>query len=98
SGQFLVGLIGFSCLEKYLESLRLIQNGAKWRVGDGSIVQIYRWLPREGEGRVASPPSLLPEDCTVLSLIDEDSKWWNMELIDNLFPPDEAQKNIIHSS
>ena len=26
------------------------------------------------------------------SLIDEDSKWWNMELIDNLFPPNEAQK------
>lgn len=41
-----------------LNARRIIKQGARWRVGDGSQIRIYdsNWLPREAQGRIQSPP------------------------------------------
>ena len=41
---------------------------------------------------MSSPISTLPEDTTVSSLFDEDSKEWNMPLIETLFSLAEVEK------
>ena len=41
---------------------------------------------------MSSPISTLPEDTTVLSLFDEDSKEWNIPLIETLFSLAEVEK------
>ena len=66
--------------------------GAKWRVGNGSSIQIYhdKWLPSEEHGMVVSLPNLLPIDATVDILVDEETMWWNVNIIDQLFLPFEA--------
>ena len=76
-----------------MKAQSLIVNGARWRVGDGGTIRNYKdnWLPGEGNGRVTPPLSFLPKDCTVSSLIDEESKWWNTTLNDSLFLPDVAR-------
>lgn len=46
---------------------RVINLGAKWRVGDGKSVHIYKdnWLSGEGSGRIVSAPSLLHNESMV---------------------------------
>ena len=64
--------------------------GAKWRIGDGTSTRIFKdnWLLDENGGRVFSSVSHLHENSTV----DLDTKWWNVNLIDQIFLPFEAQK------
>lgn len=66
--------------------------GAKWRVGNGSSIRIYhdKWLPSEEHGMVVSLPNLLPTNATVDILVDEETRWWNVNIIDQLFLPFEA--------
>ena len=68
--------------------------GSKWRVGDGSLVRIFKdnGIPGNSEGRIISPKLDLPHNATVSHLMDMNSGWWNFMLIDNNFLPFEAQK------
>lgn len=67
---------------------------AQWRIGDGCTTWIYKdaWLPSEGCGMVVFLASFLHKENVVSDLIDVDSKWWNSQLIDQLFFTFEAQK------
>ncbi|KAL0015448.1 hypothetical protein SO802_002517 [Lithocarpus litseifolius] len=86
-------LLGPWCLTSPL-ARKLILVGAKWRIGDGCTTWIYKdaWLPSEGAGLVVSSTSFLHKESVISDLIDVDSKWWNSQLIDQLFFPFEAQK------
>lgn len=70
-----------------LGARRVISLGAKWRIGDGFTARIYKdnWLPKVGDGKVVSPIQFLHEDCIVVDLLDEDSGWWNSQLLDQVF-------------
>ena len=63
-------------------------------MGNGQTVRIYQdcWLPGDGSGKVISPPSLLSADARVADIIDADSGWWNLYLLERAFLPFEAQK------
>ena len=76
-----------------LKARKVIQLGARWRIGDGSSVKIFKdsWLPGVHSRRVLSPVSILSEDATVDQLIDSDSRWWNTNLVDTIFITSEAQ-------
>ena len=62
----------------------MIQLGARWRIGDGSSVKIFKdsWLPNVHSERVLSPVSVSSEDATVDQLLDSESRWWNTNLVD----------------
>ena len=76
-----------------LKARRVISMGAKWRVGDGGSISIYRdrWIPRISNSRVISPISSLGSEATVAELIDQASGCWNSRVIDDSFLHFEAQ-------
>ena len=77
-----------------LKARKVIQLGARWRIGDGSSVKIFKdsWLPNVHSGRVLSPVFVLSEDATVDQLLDSESWWWNTNLVDTIFIPSKAQQ------
>ena len=72
----------------------LIIQGSQWRVGDGSLINIWadKWLPSETNQKVLSPRTILPPKARVADLMDFSSpqpRWKNI-LIDTIFYPFEA--------
>ena len=73
---------------------------AKWEVlcqpkskgGLGDSVRIYKdvWLPSP-DGRIKSPVFHLAPESTMKSLIDPDTRWWNINLIYWCFHPPDAR-------
>ena len=80
--------------QSILKARYLIADGARYRVGNGQTVWIYQdcWLPSDGSGKVISPPSLLSTDARVANIIDVDSGWWNVYLLERAFLSFEVQK------
>jgi hypothetical protein len=70
-------------------SCDLLREGLVWWVGNGGKTWIWKdkWLPNPSTFRVISSLRLLDPDATVSKLIDEDSKWWNIPLLENIFFP-----------
>jgi hypothetical protein len=75
-------------------SCDLLREGLIWRVGNGCKIRIWkdRWIPNPSTYKIISPPILLDSEETVSSLVDAQSKWWNISLLDSLFTEDEVQK------
>jgi hypothetical protein len=75
-------------------SCDLLQEGLIWRVGNGCKIRIWkdRWIPNPSIYKIISPPILLDSEATVSSLVDAQSKWWNISLLNSLFTEDEVQK------
>ena len=50
-----------------LKARKVILLGARWRIGDGSSVKIFKdsWLPGAQSGRVLSFVSILSEEATM---------------------------------
>jgi len=67
-------------------SKSLLKEGLMWKVGTGENIRIWgdRWLPHNSH---ALYPLLdgLDEQSTVDSLINQDSKWWNVPYIERFF-------------
>ena len=61
----------------------IVKNGIRWQVGNGCSIQIWKdkWLPTLPSHRVVSPPSTLPPDATVASLIDAEEGVWKKEVV-----------------
>ena len=64
-----------------------------WRVGDGNSIKIWgdKWIDSTSSGMIQSPVQLLGENAKVRELIDVSTKWWDYELIREVFPKDEAK-------
>ena len=77
-----------------LKARYLIAKGARYRVVNGQKVRIYQdcWLPSDESSKVISSPSLLSADARVADIIDANSDWWNVYLLERVFLPFEAQK------
>ena len=75
------------------DSLRVIQEGTRWRVGNGKLIHIWddKWLPTPSTYKVIPPPPP-PGGNTVeypmlSTLIDPNTKWWKMETLRATFLP-----------
>ena len=82
----------FYAWKSILQSRRVIQKGAIWRVGDGRNIDIYNhnWLPEPGMSRVVSPK--IDEGLNrVFDLFYPNTKIWNWEVLQNSFYPWEAE-------
>jgi hypothetical protein len=71
----------------------LLREGLVWRVGNDKKIQIWkdRWLPSPSTFRVLSLPTSMDPNEIVSKLIDVQSKWWNIPLLESLFSKEEAQ-------
>ncbi|KAL0010011.1 hypothetical protein SO802_005119 [Lithocarpus litseifolius] len=74
-----------------LKARKVILLGAKWRVGDGESIRIYkdRWLPKSS---ITHIPSVLDSEARVAELIDPEAGGWNDQMLDSCFIPFEAQQ------
>jgi hypothetical protein len=75
-------------------SCDLLKEGLAWRVGNGSNIRIWKdkWLPDPGRPRILSSPLILNPDATVSELVDDNSKWWNIHLLNLIFSPEEVMQ------
>ena len=71
---------------------QLLKKGLIWRVGDGNSIKIWedKWFPNPISYEVQSPVRLLDPDARVSRLIDEVTKWWNIELVREIFCREEV--------
>ena len=70
----------------------VVKAGSRWQVGDGSSVQIWldKWLPKQTTFRVISPPTTIPADLRVCTLLNEDNREWKEDMIRQIFLPDDV--------
>jgi hypothetical protein len=71
----------------------LLKQGLVWRVGNGESINIWgdRWLPTPITYTVQSPHVLSLQENRVQTLIDRDSKCWNVPLLQATFNLEEAR-------
>jgi hypothetical protein len=71
----------------------LIKEGLVWRVGNGKSIRIWkdRWFKSPTTYKIISPPKILDPNSTVSALIEENTKWWNLGLLHQLFSSDEVK-------
>ncbi|XP_072088879.1 uncharacterized protein [Arachis hypogaea] len=72
----------------------VVEIGGCWRIGDGKTIKIWKdpWLPKQNGSRIWSPPKILDPNATVETLIREEEKAWNTDLINQIFAPFEARQ------
>ena len=75
-----------------LQAREVILKGARWRIGDGASINIWkhRWLDSSGGGQIVS----LQLDSSLITIKDlfiPHTKIWNKELINQNFLPWEAE-------
>jgi hypothetical protein len=72
----------------------LLQEGLIWKVGDGTKINIWgdRWIFSPHSNSIQSPVRMLNYDAKVAEIIDKDSGWWNIPLIEQIFPADIVEK------
>jgi hypothetical protein len=95
-GNFLESLIGKRpsfAWRSIHSSQELLKEGLIWRIGNDSKVRIWkdRWVPSPSTYRIQSLPVLLNADSMVSELIDVDTRWWKIELLESLFSREEVQ-------
>jgi hypothetical protein len=75
------------------EAREVLSAGMVWRVGTGANIRIWkdRWLQGAPSATILSPPRMLDVNATVGTLILQDSMQWDVELIDQIFLPWEAE-------
>ena len=66
---------------------KLIENGSRRRIGDGKSTRIFKdaWLLNMEGGKVLLNPCVLALDAIVDMLINHQTGWWNVHLIDLCF-------------
>ena len=79
-----------------LRSKNLIERNGRWREGDGKNIQIFQdaWLPNSNASKILFHKNVLAPSATANGLIDPNSGWWNLGLIDQCFYPPDAKKII----
>ena len=73
-------------------SLKVIRRGIRWRVGNGRRIHIWddRWLPTPTTYKVISPQANYGDFPVVSSFIDNDTRWWKVDVINATFLPREV--------
>jgi hypothetical protein len=72
---------------------QLLNVGMAWRVGDGSKISIWKdkWANTGAGGFIHSPVHIHSQDAKVSALLDKDTNWWNMALVQQVFVAEEAE-------
>ena len=76
--------LGSFAWKSILHSKNLIERNGCWRMRDGKKIWLFHdaWLPNSNAGRIIFHKGILAQTATVDGLIDPNSGWWNLGLID----------------
>jgi ribonuclease HI len=74
-------------------SSALLKEGLIWRIGNGKKVSIWkdRWIPKPSTFMVQSQPILLDPCAKVCDLIDDETRWWKPNLLEQIFSQPDVQ-------
>ena len=88
-----VKTMGSYAWQSVLKARDVIKQGAYWRIGDGSQVQIWgdKWLLDMSTKHIISSQKKLPNNAKVCDLIDEEGPSWIEERIVQEFLPYETK-------
>jgi hypothetical protein len=72
----------------------VLEAGLRWRVGNGEKIKIWgdKWLPPPSSSLFFSPYHGLDSSARVCDLIDPITRWWNLQLLHNIFTPEEVAR------
>lgn len=72
----------------------LLEEGIIWRVGNGSKIKIWedKWIPSTFSHRIQDPVRVLNREAKVADIINLDTNWWNIPLIEHFFPSGTMEK------
>ena len=75
----------------------MVREGCRWQIGNGDFARIWhdRWLPRPSSFCPTTPPTTLPGDARVSSLLNELTGEWRSDLVKQIFMQDDS--NVILS-
>jgi hypothetical protein len=64
-----------------------LKEGLVWQVGNGSSIRIWgdKWISKTTAHTANSLVQVLNQEARVSELLDHDSNWWNIELVQNVF-------------
>jgi hypothetical protein len=73
---------------------KLLEEGLVWRVGDGRSIKIWedKWVESPITYAIQSLVQILDRNDTVSELIDRNTNWWNINMLDGVFSEEEAAK------
>ena len=71
----------------------LIVRGSRWVIGNGERVHIWedRWIPSLDSFKVVSPRGLSTNVMLVSSLINRETRYWDVNLVRNTFLPHKVE-------
>lgn len=79
-------------MEGYLGGKEFVVKRVQMEVGDGNAINIWSnyWLPKQRLIPISDSITQAQLNWTVVDLIDEYTRWWNMEKVRRLLPQREA--------
>jgi len=77
-----------------LGAKHIVENGVGWRVENGASVKIWgdAWLPPPHTWLFIPPRQEIDPDSRLESLIDPNTGWWSLELINSLFDMEDTAR------
>ena len=68
-------------------------RGSRWVIGNGERVHIWedRWIPSLDSFKVVSPRGLSTNVMLVSSLINRETRYWDVNLVRNTFLPHKVE-------
>ena len=75
----------FGRWKSIIKGREVIRRGGVWRVGDGQSIRIWRdnWLPVKQKPMIISPNLHTDPDATVSNFIDQESRTWSKDILEN---------------
>jgi hypothetical protein len=72
----------------------LLEEGLIWKVGDGTKINIWsdKWIRSTLTHKFQVPNQILDSNAKVSQLINIETNWWNIPVIESLFPPDVVEQ------
>ncbi|XP_062171134.1 uncharacterized protein LOC133876926 [Alnus glutinosa] len=66
----------------------VLSEGLMWRVGDGLSIKIFedKWIPSTQTHKIQAHLQSLNPEARVCELIDSELNWWNIPLLEHIFP------------
>ncbi|XP_059429178.1 uncharacterized protein LOC132162990 [Corylus avellana] len=70
----------------------LLKEGLMWRVGNERNIKIWgrKWLPSPTTYAIQTPVRELDSEAKISELIDQDTQWWNIPLVREIFKEEEV--------
>jgi hypothetical protein len=71
----------------------LLEEGLMWRVGNGHRINLWddKWIPATPH-KILDPVRMLPRDARVANIINRETNWWDIPLIEQIFSDDTVEK------